>query len=223
MEASESPKSPISDHASQDPPYIDRPAPPEIADYLTIGFNNTTRILEALAEKVSPHKLQSQTRTSAQAKRKRDNLDVSFTGVPTIPRALVAVFISRVDQPSILSSHLPLLVATASLALPSSPAIRLVDLPKGAGIKLSTALNIPRASIIGLLEGAPHSAPLVGPIRKLVRPVEIPWLQDAMAATYLPVSIKATETTAPAEPKRARRMKASTTAKVPMRSTLGLE
>ena len=115
---------------------------------------------------------------------------------------MTAVFVARADQPSILAAHLPLLIQTASLAYPSKPPIRLVSLPSKANERLSTSLDLPRVGVIGLLEGAPGTDDLVEFVRRNVSAVEMPWLQGAMVGSYLPVSIKVVETSAPVAPRR---------------------
>lgn len=89
---------------------------------------------------------------------------------------------------------MPLLVATASLASPSSAPIGLVTLPKGAEARLSVALALPRVGFVGLMDGAPHAAPLVEYVREHIPNVEVPWLKEAVAANYLPTKVNAVQT-----------------------------
>ncbi|MCJ1473222.1 hypothetical protein MMC13_001873, partial [Lambiella insularis] len=98
--------------------------------------------------------------------------------------------------PSVLYAHLPQLIATASLAFPSDPTIRLIALPHGAGKRMSIVLQISRVGIVGLLGGAPHAAPLIELIREHVPPVEVPWLDNLRQGNYLPVGINSTKTVA---------------------------
>lgn len=157
----------------------------DLQNHLTVGFNTTTRYLENLSRRSAPDKLSGHETTSNCV-----NL-----------KPLTVVFVSRSDQPPILHSHLPLLIKTASLASPALPATRLVMLPKGAEERLGAALSIPRVGLIGLVDGAPNTASLLELIRQHVPEVEAPWLADAATAGYLPVNIKATQTTAPIETK----------------------
>lgn len=128
---------------------------------------------------------------------KGDPKKTTKTTDPTLERLednFSAIFICRSTEPPILNDHLPQLVYTASLAHPELPATRLVELPKSSDTRLCEALGIPRVSVIGILNGAPHSKPLVDLVRECVPEVEIPWLKQAKDARYLPVKINAIET-----------------------------
>lgn len=105
-----------------------------------------------------------------------------------------AIFVCRSTQPTILNDHLPQLVYTASLAHAELPATRLVALANGSDTRLCEALGIPRVSFIGILDGAPHSKPLVNLVREYVPEIEVPWLKQAKESRYLPVKINAIET-----------------------------
>lgn len=155
-----------------------QPAAPKLLEHITIGFNSTNRYLEALAAGLAE-------KNSEQA--------------PVQPPKLWmnAVFVARADQHPLLHAHLPLLINAASLAHPSKPPIRLVSLPSRAEQRLSAALNVARVGIIGLLDQAPGADALLKLVRAKTPVLEVPWLQDAIAGRYLPVSIKSIETTAP--------------------------
>lgn len=56
---------------------------------------------------------------------------------------------------------------------------------------------MPRVGLVGLMEGAPHSAPLLGYVREHVADLEVPWLTEATAGKYLTLKINAVQTTAP--------------------------
>ena len=116
------------------------------------------------------------------------------------------VFVPRSDQPSILNAHLPLLVKMASIRSPTKPPIRLVSLPKGAEQKLSMSLGTPRVGLVGLFDGAPAADGLVKLVSEVVPTEDVPWLQEATIGKYLPVTIKAIETSAPVTPKRKKRL-----------------
>ncbi|KAI9880217.1 MAG: hypothetical protein M1830_004803 [Pleopsidium flavum] len=163
------------------------PSPPDLLAFLTIGFNSTTRQLEALARKSVPRALASHLHTSQPA----------LNGQSQLLQNFVAIFVPRSSQPSILYAHLPLLIATASLASSFSPPIRLVTLPKVADARLSAALALPRVGLIGLMEGAPHSAALSDYVREHVSKVEVPWLNEAKAGKYLPLKVKAVQMMTP--------------------------
>lgn len=115
------------------------------------------------------------------------------------PKPLVAVFVPRAEQPPVLHTHLPLLIKAASLASPSLPPIRLVALPKGAEARLSTALGIPRVGLVGLTDGSPYASQLIEFSRIHVPEVEIPWLQESTAGSYLPTIVNTIHTTASTE------------------------
>jgi len=162
------------------------PAPlsPEIIPSLSIGFNSTERCLEAAAQRATPMAISNQVSSDARQ-------------VDLIP--LVAVFVDRSDCSPMLYSHLPRLLATASMASPSEPTIRLVTLPKGSTARLSIALHIPRVSILGLGQDAPNTRPLVQFIREHVPPIETPSLKNIQEGWYLPVAIKSITRIAPAK------------------------
>ena len=58
--------------------------------------------------------------------------------------------------------------------------------------KLSSALNIPRVGIIGLMDGLEDAVDLIEIVRARVSPLQMPWLEQAAAGVYLPVSIEQT-------------------------------
>jgi ribonuclease P/MRP protein subunit POP3 len=66
------------------------------------------------------------------------------------------------------------------------------------------ALGLPRASFIGLVEGAPHAGSLVDVIRRSVPEIEVPWLEEVKKSTYLPVKINAIKTFASVPKKQPR-------------------
>lgn len=163
------------------PPALQKPPMPDVLSHLTVGFNSTSRQLEKEAQR-------------------SDQGDVL-----TVSRNLAAIFVPRSDQAAILTSQLPLLVHTASLARSASPAIRLINLSKGAESRLCAALHLPRVSFVGLFEDAPNATPLIDFVRERVAPIEVPWLKEVGLGVYIPVEIKALKTTAPAEFKAAKR------------------
>ena len=182
----------------------DAGAPPdlELLNYLTIGFNTTTRHLEALAQsRILANRQLAAPGSDIEAKEAckapRINLQSS------ILKPLEAIFVPRSDQASIMHSHLPTLIKAASMAPASSQDIKLVALPKGGEAKLSSALGIPRVGLIGLMAGAPDASPLIKFVRQNVPEVEAVWLAEAGAGVYLPVEINTIHTTAPVVKKKA--------------------
>jgi len=151
------------------------PLPPEITASVSVGFNSTERRLEAAAQRATPTGISRRVASEA----REEDL-----------KPLAAVFVDRSDHPPILYAHLPQLLATASMSAPTEPAIRLVALPKGSMARLSSALHIPRVSIVGLERDAPNMRPLFEFIREHVAPIEIPWLKNIQEGLYMPVTIK---------------------------------
>lgn len=198
------PGNPEQDPLEKHAPPTEVPETPAIQQHLTIGFNSTTKHLESLAQASAPQNTQNQEPKSSNV-----GNPIADPSDPDKPEAIVAIFVPGSDQPSILYSHLPLLIKTASLASPSSPAPRLVSLPKGAEERLSAALSIPRAGLIGLMEGAPNTDSFIEFIRQQVPEVEVPWLREAAAGAYLPVNIKTIQTSAPASQKKRKLPQAS--------------
>ena len=153
--------------------------------YLTIGFNTTTRYLETLARNFN-----QSTGAKIDAIKTPETSIRSSLNLAQI-KPLAAVFVPRSGQPPVLYSHLPLLTKAASLAIPSSPSVRIISLPEGAEDRLKTALGIPRVGMVGLVDGAPNASSLIELVRQRVSELEVPWLQEAAKATYLAVKINA--------------------------------
>jgi ribonuclease P/MRP protein subunit POP3 len=151
------------------------PPLPDIFSYITLGFNTTVRHLESLAAISRPPLLGEATLEQ-----------------PKIA-PLSAVFVCRTGLPAILTSSLPLLAATASLAFPHESPIRLVPLGKAAGDKLAQTLHQPRVGFIGLLSHTSAAENLIGLVRTRVQPVDIPWLKETNSGAYLPVKVRQTK------------------------------
>jgi len=152
---------------------------PQIQDYLTTGFNSIVRSLEATSQISRPVPI-SQHHSDIQKR-------------PDETAALSAVFVCRSILPRILLSSLPLLAATASLARPQSPPIRLVSLSDSAEVKLAQAMHQARVGFVGIREDAPDAKALLGFVRNAIDPVDVPWLDETASARYLPVQINSTE------------------------------
>ena len=159
------------------------PAPPAIGAFLTIGYNSTIRCLDNMSRSATPEVFR------VAADRSGAYVD------PKAAQSLSAVFVDRSNQPDVLYKQLPVLVYTASLRRPAVSPVRLITLPSGAGERLSTSLNIPRVSIIGILELAPNAAFLLRFIEQKVAPAEIKWLEKIATGNYLPVNIEAKRVT----------------------------
>lgn len=167
------------------------PDTPEVLEYLTVGFNSTTRYLEALAQRSITRDKQKQGPAESEP-----DLSRAFSTDSKNLRSMAAIFVPRSDQPTILYSHLPLLIKAASFVPFSSSAPRLVTLPKGAQERLADALSIPRVGLVGLIDGAPNGNLLMEVVKQKVLEVEVPWLTKEGRGVYTPVNIKAVQTCA---------------------------
>ncbi|KAI1974030.1 RNase P and RNase MRP subunit [Ophidiomyces ophidiicola] len=136
---------------------------PDVTQHLTIGFNSTVRALEQLCMyplQDMGKRLQSHdTMTSIQKK----------NATP-----LAAIFVCRSTLPAALDAPLPLLVKSASQKLPDGEKIRLVYLGENAEIRISKALGVPRAGVIGVATYASATV-LIDYIR-----VNVPPLNDVI-------------------------------------------
>ena len=110
------------------------------------------------------------------------------TAAPLQAEPLAAIFIPRSDQASKLFAHLPVLIRAGNVRTPEVMTTRVVLLPEAAEAQLSTALNIPRIGIIGLMN-TPRALELIDLIRTRVPPLKLPQLEPAAAGIFLPVNI----------------------------------
>jgi ribonuclease P/MRP protein subunit POP3 len=157
---------------------------PDIFSHITLGFNTTIRHLESLSAISRPQSLGEASLEHLQ--------DAAAKSVERLA-PLSAVFVCRTGLPPILTSCLPLLTATASLAFPDLPPIRLVPLGKSAEGKLAQALNQPKVGFVGLQSDISSAGVLLDTVRSRVEPVDVPWLKEASIGEYLPVKVKQTE------------------------------
>jgi ribonuclease P/MRP protein subunit POP3 len=158
---------------------VPAPPTPAISSHVTLGFNTTIRHLESLSAIARPQLLGGPILEPSQP-----------IGQPA---SLAAVFVCHPGLPPILTSSLPLLIATASLAFPEEPPTRLVPLGKMAGDRLAQALHQPTVGFIGLRSDAAMAQKLIDLVRDRVQPVDVPWLREASSTTYLPVKIRQTQ------------------------------
>ena len=164
-----------------------RPPAPAIKDALTIGFNSTQRRLESAARASAPHRVTA-----------GGDLDLGTAGFESSSNnTLAAVFVDRFGQPPILHSHLPLLLAAASVSTLPEQSVGLVALPTGSEARLAATLRIPRVGLLGVEKDAPGAKPLLDFVKEHVPALDIPWLRDAQNGTFLPVEINAKTTTVP--------------------------
>ena len=166
-------------HATTSTDTTPTPPNPAISSHITLGFNTTIRHLESLSAISRPQPLGG------------PNLEQSKSIGQLAP--LSAVFVCRAGLPPILTSSLPLLTATASLAFPEEPPTRLIHLGKIAGDRLAQSLHQPTVGFIGLRSDTAIAKNLIALVRDRVQPVDVPWLREAGSTTYLPVKIKQTE------------------------------
>lgn len=159
------------------------PESPEIHAFVVVGLSSITRRLDSLSQKAKPGD--------------NSNGKTDEKTAETPPRRFSAIFTTHQIPKSTFSAHLPQLIYTASLAQPDLPAIRLVKLPEGCDAQLCKALGLPRASFIGLLDGAPHADALLKLVLESIAEVKVPWLEQAGKGEYLPTKINAIETFAP--------------------------
>ena len=153
------------------------PPPPEIKKHITIGFSCTHRALEALTAQLRPEREDAQEHVYD-----KDHAEGDV-------KPIAAIFIDRSSQPPIMHNHLPVLVLTASTALQSETDIRLVTLPNGSSPRLSSALHIPHAGQIGVLQDAPDARPLLDLVREKVPAIDKSWLNVGTDASYLPLNV----------------------------------
>ncbi|TVY13676.1 hypothetical protein LARI1_G008407 [Lachnellula arida] len=177
-----------------------KPPVPEISSFVVVGLNSITRHLESSSKASKPKQARDYVIEVTKAHEPANAKILEITNPEDKPQPsphLSAIFVPRSSQPSILHTHLPQLIATASKEHPDLPATRLVQLPKDCDARLCEALGLSRVSFIGLLEGAPHSKALVELVRESVSEIKVPWLHEAQKGKYLPVKINAIETLAP--------------------------
>lgn len=144
---------------------------PPLQKSLTIGLNATTRHLESQVHNIKANENEAN--------------EKSTQDLP--PMQVVFLLKGRND---VIYTHLPLLVQAASLANPVSSPCLLVPLASVYEKDLASALGIPRAGVVGLVEGAPGFGALLELVRSKVAPADVPWLREAVEAKYLGTKIE---------------------------------
>ncbi|EPQ62255.1 BgtA-20184 [Blumeria graminis f. sp. tritici] len=167
------------------------PPAPEITSSVIVGLNNVVRRLESLSNiyrtrASKPHEPQ----LGNEAKN-------PYKAVHSIEQHFSAIFVVSDSLPQIIHEHLPELVIAASLATPQIPGTRLIQLPTSCSTQLCLSLGLPSVSTVGILEGAPHSKSLIEFVRQCVPMVISPWFREVKCNSYLPVQVKAIESSAP--------------------------
>jgi ribonuclease P/MRP protein subunit POP3 len=162
---------------SSDKERISAPASmPEIYDNLTIGFNTTTRRLEALSQAQKPSSLSEP--------------QIPHQSEPA-PANLLAVLVCRRSFPEIMTSSLPLLIATAAASAKSSRT-RLIEISPHSEAEIAQALSQPRVGVLGIENDAPGASTLARFVLENIDTVDIPWLEPQSIPVYLPLKIQST-------------------------------
>ncbi|ETS76318.1 hypothetical protein PFICI_11705 [Pestalotiopsis fici W106-1] len=161
------------------------PPAPEIGSFVDVGLAVVTRSLESVvAQKPDEESVIIEETMTDETHPQTNSSSIPYS----------AVFVARSDQPSVLNSHLPQILAAASLRDPTREPIRLVGLSKTCQDRLSLALGIPRVSVIGLRKDAPNSKALVDFTCQHVPAIEVPWLKEAQKLEFRDTKINAIET-----------------------------
>ena len=140
---------------------------------LTVGFNSTLRNLEGLARDSSP------------VHHQRNEGD----GLTAKPMKTVVVFACPASVAPPTLDSLPLLVATASLAIDKSESICLVKISAQGETAISHALGLPRVGLLALGESLPGSQALTQYVRTQVGAIDVPWLKEASNSSYLRLKV----------------------------------
>lgn len=149
--------------------------PPAAASVL-IGWNSTTRYLEALASSAN----------------EASNPGPGHDGNPKRHTHIAAVFLPK-PKNDLLYAHLPVLALTGSTTYADKPVTRLVPMPAGAEEKLASVLHIPRAGVVGVMQNAPGADALLAYVEEHVEVVKVPWLEEARLGRYLATKVNPVE------------------------------
>ncbi|OAP58304.1 hypothetical protein AYL99_07394 [Fonsecaea erecta] len=146
---------------------------PDVYDHLTFGFNSTVRRLESLARSRKPQMLSQHTDADPSSGHPLANLSV--------------VFVCRQNLPDIMTSSIPLLLATSA---PINTRARLVEWSSQAEEQVARALQQPRVGVVGVGEATPGAETLLQFVRDNVATVDVPWLDQIPKPIYHPVKIQ---------------------------------
>jgi ribonuclease P/MRP protein subunit POP3 len=145
-----------------------QPPMPSIAGHILVGLNSVTRYLSALAAHDNTHREASAEEAAARA---------------TASRPLSVVILPHpMPSSSLPHAHLPALVCLSSAK--ADPQTRLVALSTATESRLAAILELPRASAIGILEGAPGADAFVEYVRNHVEPVRCDWIEQGLKAEW---------------------------------------
>jgi hypothetical protein len=154
---------------------------PDVYDHLTIGFNSTVRRLESLARNRKPQILVENT------DREQPEPGVNLS----------MVFVCRKTLPEIMTSTLPLLIATSA----SNPTrASLVEISAEAEEKIAQALYQPRIGVLGIDVEAVGAETLLQFVQNTITTVDVPWLDQTPPPVYHPVKVKTVVTAAKTKP-----------------------
>ena len=96
------------------------------------------------------------------------------------------VFVCRKNLPDIMTSSLPLLIATS--ALPATRA-KLIDVSTQAEEQIARALDQPRVGVLGMDAHVPGAETMLRFLQDNIASVDVPWLDQAPAPSYHSVKI----------------------------------
>ncbi|KAF8517434.1 hypothetical protein BU17DRAFT_49966 [Hysterangium stoloniferum] len=173
-------------------PDIEFPPPPPVLAHIIFGINQVTKRLES----------------QAKSRRVRESIALTDSGaVETVVEdpnhsPIAYVFVCRADvDPPILISHLPGLVASCNIPIPSRPMmpVHLIPVPKQAEASLSALMGLRRVSVLALDSTTPSLDAIVN-LLGAVQPPSAPWLTTLATKPtppLVPTHVKQLKTTAP--------------------------
>ncbi|KAG4303542.1 hypothetical protein PCANB_000197 [Pneumocystis canis] len=154
-----------------------------ITKYMTLGINETTRLLEIYSKMCIPSSAPSYLKVLE----KKDQEYLSMLKNNKLTNILKVIFVCREDiHSSILYSHIPILCSIVNEAISkiemsnneSQSGIRLITLPKGSEQKLSKAAGLKRLAVMGIMKNTPHAEEMIDYIFKKIPSPHIPWLDQ---------------------------------------------
>lgn len=150
----------------------ERPSPPQILNYITVGLNSTSRSLESIVKPIfqasadEDAQLRSQTRSR-----------------------LAAIFLMA-PASAFQYSHLPTIASFATHSQDGTASPLLVPLDTEAEEKLKTGLGLPRVGVVGIMADAPGAGPLLAYVREHVKPMDVPWIRETMEGKWKGTTIE---------------------------------
>ncbi|KUJ19037.1 uncharacterized protein LY89DRAFT_695738 [Mollisia scopiformis] len=169
---------------------LDVPPPPEIQKHLVVGLNSILRHLQSLSRASRPEQADSR----LDANTEEEETLIPDDSIPLQHFSVIFALQPAPTTPTLLTTHLPTLIYTSSLAHPSLPPTRLIPLSNPQTTQLKTLLSLARTSHIGILSSAPGAEALIAVVRETVPEIKIPWLDEVKRGEYLGVKINAIDT-----------------------------